>query len=261
MLQNNKEETVSRRSKILTQLEEHGQINVKQLSQYFNVSEVTIRNDLTYLENKNLLIRSRGGAIKQQRVGIDFKLTVKTKKYQTEKQKIGRLAVDLIKEDDTIILDSGTTTAEIARNLGRFNKLTVITNALNIACILSDFSNIRVIILGGYLRANSLSLVGPMAESALRHYYVDKVFLGVDGIDSGHGISTPNIEEAYLNRTMIEMSKEVFVVTDSSKFNKRSFALIVPVNALDFVITDSGIPDDEKKNLQNAEVQIIEAER
>lgn len=258
MLQNNKEETASRRAKILSRLEEHGQVNVKQLSETFSVSEVTIRNDLSYLEDRNLLIRSRGGAIKQQRVGIDFKLAVKSKKYQTEKQKIGRLAAEMIKNGDTIVLDSGTTTAEIAKNLGKFNELTVITNALNIAGILADFGNIRVIMLGGYLRANSLSLVGPMAEAALRHYYVDKVFLGVDGIDSDHGISTPNIEEAYLNRTMIDMAKEIFVVTDSSKFKQRSFALIVDTNRINYVITDSGIPQDEKQNLLNAKVKVIE---
>ena len=258
MLQNNKEETASRRAKILSQLEEHGQINVKQLSESFSVSEVTIRNDLSYLEDKNLLIRSRGGAIKQQRVGIDFKLAVKSKKYQYEKQKIGRLAAEMIKDGDTIVLDSGTNTAEIAKNLGSFNELTVITNALNIAGILADFGNIRVIMLGGYLRANSLSLVGPMAESALHHYYVDKVFLGVDGIDSAHGISTPIIEEAFLNWTMIEMAKEIFVVTDSSKFKQRSFALIVDTDKIDYVITDSGIPQDEKQNLINAKVKVIE---
>jgi DeoR family transcriptional regulator of aga operon len=87
---------------------------------------------------------------------------------------------------------------------------------------------------------------------------VDKVFLGVDGIDSAHGISTPIIEEAFLNWKMIEMAKEIFVVTDSSKFKQRSFALIVDTDKIDYVITDSGIPQDEKQNLINAKVKVIE---
>jgi DeoR family transcriptional regulator of aga operon len=169
MLSDNKQETASRRAKMLAQLEENGQLSVKKLSRSFNVSEVTIRNDLNYLEKNNFLIRSRGGALKNQRVGLDFKLNEKSKQHLPEKQAIGRRAAELIKEGDTIILDSGTTTMEIAKNLSNFDNLTVITNALNIAGYLSGYGNIKIIMLGGYLRANSLSLVGPMAESALHH--------------------------------------------------------------------------------------------
>lgn len=252
-----REMTVQRRAKILELIEQQGQVQVSALSDAFKVSSVTIRNDLAHLEKKNLLIRTRGGAIRPQRVAVDFKITEKAQKHFKEKQAIGRKAAELIEDGDTIILDSGTTTLEIAKNLGRFRELTVITNALNIAHLLADFQNIRVIVPGGILRKNALSLVGPTAESAIKNYYCDKLFLGVDGIDADFGISTPNVEEAYLNRIMIEISREVFVVTDSSKFNKRSFAFIAPMNAIHTVITDQNIPLAEKEKLEKIGVQVL----
>jgi len=254
---NEKELTIQRRAKILEMLERDGQVQVLTLSKMFNVSPVTIRNDFAQLEQKNMLIRTRGGAIRPQRVGIDFKLNEKAKKNFKQKQAIGRQAAGLIQNGDTIILDSGTTTMEIAKNLCDFQELTVITNALNIAQQLADCKNIRVIVPGGILRKNALSLVGPMAENAIRNYYCDKFFLGVDGIDSQYGVSTPNAEEAYLNRIMIDIAREVYVVTDSSKFKKRSFAFIAPMDKIHAVITDKNIPPDEKENLGKIGVQVI----
>ncbi len=260
-LSNDRDLTVQRRAKILELIESEGQVQVLRLSKMFRVSTVTIRNDLDHLEKKNLLIRTRGGAIRPQRVGIDFKLNEKAQKHFKEKQAIGRKAAELIQDGDTIILDSGTTTMEIAKNLGNFKNLTVITNALNIAQQLADFTNIRVLVPGGILRKNALSLVGPMAETAIRNYFCDKLFLGVDGIDAQYGISTPNVEEAYLNRIMIDISREVFVVTDSSKFNKRSFALIAPMAKVNGVITDAHIPEAEKERIEKQGIQVIIADR
>ena len=253
----NRQLTVQRLAKILEMIEREGQVQVGRLSKIFKVSGVTIRNDLAHLEKKNLLIRTRGGAIRPQRVAVDFKITEKAQKHFKEKQAIGRKAAELIQDGDTIILDSGTTTLEIAKNLGQIKELTVITNALNIAHLLADFTNIRVIVPGGILRKNALSLVGPTAENAIKNYFCDKLFLGVDGIDADFGISTPNVEEAYLNRIMIEISREVFVVTDSSKFNKRSFAFIAPMEKIHTVITDKNIPSGEKEKLEKMGVQIL----
>ena len=120
-------------------------------------------------------------------------------------------------------MDSGTTTLEIAKNLGNFKNLTVITNSLNIAGQLVEFPDIKVIIPGGSLRRNSLSLVGAISERSLNNLYCDKVFIGVDGIDTQYGISTPNVDEAYINNLMINNSRKTIVVTDSSKFGNRSF--------------------------------------
>ncbi len=249
--------TLDRRSKILEILEADGQVKVVNLAALFEVSDVTIRNDLAHLENKGFLIRTRGGAIKSQRTGIDYKLTEKAKQHSVEKSAIGKKASELIKDDDTIIIDSGTTTMELAKNLKDLNNLIVITNALNIAGQLVNNNNLKVVMLGGMIRQNSLSLIGPIAENNVKNYYCDKLFMGVDGIDSQYGITTPNIEEANLNKMMVEISKEVIVLADSSKFLRRSFAFIAPVSKIDTVITDKNIPPEELSNLQNQGVKVL----
>jgi len=235
----------------------HGHVGVADLSRRFRVSEVTIRNDLGHLETRGVLIRARGGAIKNQRVSIDYHLTEKSKRNLAEKQAIGRKTVELISDDDTIILDSGTTTLEVAKHLAGFKNLTIITNALNVASQLMNFPQIKVIMLGGMLRHSSLSMLGPLAEANIRNYFCDKLIMGVDSIDSRYGISTPTIEEAHLNRLMIEIAKEVVVVTDSSKFLRKSFAFIAPITEVDVVVTDANIPDDERKNLESLGITTI----
>ena len=248
--------TIDRRVKILDLINTNGQVSVKELNKRFNVSEVTIRNDLSHLEKKGLLIKTRGGGLKIQRVGIDQQLNEKAKIYSKEKQAIGKKAAEIIKDNDTILLDSGTTTVEVARKLGKINNLTVITNALNIANQLIR-DEIKVILLGGILRSKSLSLIGSIGENSIKNFYCDKCFIGVDGIDSQSGIYTPNPEEANLNRLMIEASKEVIIVTDSSKFKRKSFAFIAPISKVQMIITDSRIPEDELKNLQSLGIKVI----
>ncbi len=249
--------TVSRRMFILEKLDKNGQVDVPGLSQELKVSEVTIRNDLIRLEQKNMLIRARGGAIKVDRVAIDFNLSDKNKQHLEEKKRIGKAAAALVEDGDTIILDSGTTTMEIARNLSNVDNLTVITNALNIANQMADHQKANVIIPGGLLRKNSLSLVGGAAEENFKNYFCDKLFLAVDGFNTTHGLSTPNVEEAHLNRVMIEISKQVIVVADSSKFHKRSFAFISPVTDVHAVVTDAAIPAEDRKKLENAGIKVI----
>jgi DeoR family transcriptional regulator, aga operon transcriptional repressor len=252
------ESTVSRRKRILQLLSESGQVLVDELSKEFKVSEVTIRNDLDQLEKKNMLLRARGGAIKLETgVGFDQRLADKNKLHYNEKARIGKKAALLVNEADTIIIDSGSTTAEMVKNLPDFQDLTVITNALNIANQLMVRPNINMLIPGGYLRKNMLSLVGPQAEKSLRNFNVDKAFLGVDGFDTRNGIFTPNVEEARLNEIMIEISKEVILLVDSSKFKKRSFAFICHINQIHKVITDDKIPEDDRKRLLDAGVEVI----
>ena len=251
--------TVSRRIKILELLKTHGQVNVNELSESLGVTGVTIRNDLAQLEKKRVLIRARGGAIKleQNFADEDYPLSDKQKKHLLEKREIGKRAAELIEENNTIIIDSGSTTYELAKNLKKFNDLTVITNALNVATLLAEYNNINVIVPGGMLKKNSLSLVGILAEKGFKDYFCDKLFLGVDGFDLDFGISTPNPEEAHLNQIMIEISKEVIVITDSSKFQRRGFALIAPVNKISTVVTDKGISPENKSKLEILGVNVI----
>ena len=257
-IKKSKRSTVERRKTILQLLAENGQVFVHELSQRFKVSEVTIRNDLDLFESKNLLIRARGGAMKyENNVGIDYGIFEKDKINFSEKQKIGKRAAELIKESETIILDSGTTTIEIAKNLADIKSLSVITNAFNIVGQLIMNQNINVIVPGGSLRKNSHSLVGPLAEKNLKNFYVDKAFIGVDAFDSEVGIYTPNIEEASLNQMMINIAKEVILVVDSSKFNRRSLAFICPISKINTVVTDEKISAADHKQLQDSGVEVI----
>ena len=261
MKTDNKHNTVERRAKILQLLSTNNKVFVNELSKEFAVSEVTIRNDLEQLEIKKLLIRARGGAMSVTHVvSYDQQLGEKHKLNIAEKILIGKAAARLIKDSDTVIMDSGTTTLEIVKSLiPTLSNVTIITNALNIANQLVLSQNINLIIPGGVLRKNSLSLIGPLAEKSFKNFYVDKVFLGVDGFDTLNGISTPNLEEAYLNQVMIDVAREVIVVADSSKFLRKSLAFICKLNRIDTVITDSGITEDDKKRLNDAGVKVIVA--
>lgn len=251
--------TVSRRARILDEIDNMGQVSVSDLSRSFQVSEVTIRNDLAQLEKQNMLIRARGGAIKikLRNIGVDSPLSEKMRVHFREKQQIGQAAAALISDGDTIILDSGTTTAEIAKNLGKFKDLTIITNALNIAVFLAENYDFNVFMPGGFLRKRSLSLVGAVAEENFSRYYCDKLFMGADGLDVKHGLSTPNMEEANVNRIMTEIASKVVVVADSSKFFRRRFAFIAPITKIHTLVTDSGISAQDKLMLEQAGIEVI----
>ena len=259
MATNGKRNTLERRTLILEQIHSQGQVNVSDLSKDFGVSEVTIRNDLNQLEQKRAVIRARGGAIKPTRVGVDFELSDKDKINFQEKQRIGERAAQLVEDGDTIIIDSGTTTQELANHLDRVTNLAVITNALNIAMKLSENKNINVIVPGGFLRKQSLSLVGTPAEKGFRGYYCDKLFLGVDGLDVHYGLSTPNVEEAHLNQVMIEHSRQVILLSDSSKFLRKSLAFICPLSSIDILVTDDQIEVEDQQQLESSGVQVLAA--
>jgi len=249
--------TLARRSEMLNILSKQDNISVAELSRVFGVSEVSIRNDLSHLEKKGLLIRTRGGAIKKQPVNFDLSLNQRLKKFYKEKQRIGRKAVEYIREGDTIVMDSGSTTLQIAKNLDRFKQIKLITNSLPIAEAVADFDGVEVIIPGGVMRAEMRSLVGPMAERNLLLYYCDIAFLAVDGIDCEYGISTPVIYEATFCKTMIDIAKKVIVVSDSSKFRRRSFVKIASMNEINMIITDQGIPDEQKHKLEKMHLDLI----
>jgi len=245
-----------RRRAILAALNREGRVLVKDLAAHFQVSQITIRKDLEVLQGRGLLHRTHGGALVPSSGALnDPSLQEKEKLHRTEKMRIAQAAVRLVEEGQSILLDSGTTTMAIARALRNFRKLTVITNAVNIAAELAN-SEIEVILTGGTVRKNSFSLVGPLAEETLRHLSADTLFLGVDGFDTRLGLSTPNLQEAKVNRVMVEISRHVVAVCDSSKFGRRSLSTIVPPNAIHHVITDKKISKMDIRNLKDTGVSI-----
>ncbi|MGY5851418.1 DeoR/GlpR family DNA-binding transcription regulator [Salegentibacter sp. F14] len=247
-----------RRTNILQKLDNLGQVNVTDLSEQFGVSEVTIRNDLDKLEKNKLLIRAHGGAFKTNNIA----LAVSEKKNINleSKRLIGKKAITLINENDSIILDSGTTTFEVSNNLGDFSKLTVISNALDIVNNLSKYKNLQVYMPGGFLKEFSMSLIGPMAERNFKQLYCKKLFLGIDGVKPNVGVFTHHMEEAYLNQIMIQIAEEVIVVADSSKFKKTGLAFIEGFESIHKVITDVNIEEENIKMLEKNNVEVIIAE-
>jgi DeoR family transcriptional regulator of aga operon len=161
----------------------------------------------------------------------------------------------MVSEGQCIILDSGTTTTEIARAILSFRNLTVITNALNIAADLAR-SDFEIILIGGTLRKNSLSVVGPLAEDVLKEIHADIVFMGVDGFDIEIGLTTPNLLEARVNRAMVKAAQKVVAVCDSSKFNRRSLSLIIGTSSIDHVITDSKLGADNVQSIRDAGIEV-----
>jgi DeoR family transcriptional regulator, aga operon transcriptional repressor len=248
-----------RHRRIVTLIQKKGSITVDRLSKNFDVSKITIRADLKTLEAKGLLVRTHGGALNVSNEMIDLPVAVKETKHHEEKYLIGKSAINLIKDGQTIILDSGSTTLEIAKQIVEkpISSLTVLTNALTIATELAHQPKIQVVMLGGFLRKLSYSLVGPVAEETLEQFYADILFLGVDGFDIGYGLSTPDILEARLNRKMIKYSQKVVLVSDSSKFGKRSLSFIAGSDELDCVITDSKISPDVVNSLRNTGIEVI----
>ena len=250
---------LERRLAIVEGISQNSLVKIKDFVKRFNVSEVTIRKDLIYLEEKGQLIRVRGGAIINNGKASFGYMSVSDKEEHNsiEKQRIGKAAAALIQEGDTIIIDSGTTTMEVVRNLDKFNKLKIITTALNVAMALNEFKRFNVIIPGGYLNNDTLSLTGHMAEAFLENFYCDKLFLGVDSFSLEKGLSTPVPEEAFVNQIMISIAKEVIAVFDSSKFQKRGFAFIANVKEIDTIITDDGIPPGVQKILVEMGKRVI----
>ena len=247
-----------RRALIMRLLEQNEEVQVTDLSRDTGISEVTIRKDLTILQNRNLLIRTRGGAMRKPIENQNEDTTIAKKRMFNfrEKERIGEEATKLIKDGDFVMLDSGTTTLEVARHLEKFNNLHIITNAMNIATELMTYKRFDVVLLGGNLRVNSHSTVGPLALSVLRNFSRYKLFLGVDSFSIENGVSTPSLEEALLNQIMIQQADEVIAVFDSSKFNKRSFVHIADAEQIDCIITDLAIPPGMTSKLKSVGIDV-----
>lgn len=249
-----------RHNLILELLAQEGSVPVSELAERLNVSSVTIRKDLTLLEDKNLLYRTHGSAILINPYINDRHVSEKEKLNIKEKQSIARVAATLITSDDSIILGSGTTMFFLAHEIAPQHHLTVITPSINVTSILARHENIDIVQLGGLVRNSSVSVVSEYAEKMLENFSCSKLFLGVEGIDAEYGLTTTNLMEANLNRCMIETAQKTIVLTDSSKFGRRGFGKICNLDAIDQVITDDGVSPHIVAKLKEAgiEVTIVE---
>ncbi|MGJ8592782.1 MAG: DeoR/GlpR family DNA-binding transcription regulator [Aquaticitalea sp.] len=247
---------MNRHRTILERLNKHKHLEVLDLCKELDVSAVTIRKDLKLLEEKGLLFRTHGGASIENPYIIERSVIDKEKIYIEEKNGIAQMAASRIVENDSILIASGTTVQALSKFIEAKNKLTVITSSLHVVLHLIKNKNIEILQLGGYVRHSSASVIGNYAEYVLKNVSCSKLFLGVDGIDLEYGLSTTNLEEAELNKKMLNAAQKVIVLADSSKFGKKSFARICDLSQVDEIITDSGIPNATKKKLEEKDIKV-----
>ncbi len=246
-----------RRQEILNMIREDGHAKVQKLSSIFKVSEVTIRQDLEELEKLGHIQREYGGAFLKDvgtftKTGIVF-----NQSNLEEKRYIAQKAVAMIKEGDTVILDSGSTTTELAKLMLKFKNLNVITNALNIAMILGENPGITVMVSGGELKAPTISLTGDLAAASFKNIHVNKLFLATAGISSDYLLTYPSFSDLAVKSAMIRAADHVFLVADSTKIGNSSFASLGRISLIDTLITDNKISEEHLKNLKELNINVI----
>lgn len=251
--------TSERREQIIQRLRQQGSVQVNDLATLFSVSTVTIRNDLAFLEKQGIAVRAYGGALicdspaPLVEPSVEDKSTLNT----ALKRSIAQVAAELIQPGHRVILDSGTTTFEIARLMRQHTGVIAMTNGMNVANALLEASGVELFMTGGHLRRQSQSFYGDQAEQSLQNYHFDMLFLGVDAIDVERGISTHNEDEARLNRKMCEVAERIIVVTDSSKFNCSSLHKIIDTSRIHTIIVDGGIPEESREGLRRLGIEVV----
>jgi len=245
-----------RRLKIAEIINRGDSVKVSQLAKKFNVSESTIRRDLDELEKSGVILRTHGGAVSKGINRLEATFIEKQDKYAEEKDKIGKIAAEEIKDGDTIILDSGTTTWHVPKYIEAKN-ITIITNSIALAYELSNRNDIKVINTGGFIRSNTKAQVGPIAERTIKQFRVDKVFLGANGVSLKFGITTPTLEEASVKQSMIDVANKVYLLVDESKFEQVYFSWICDLNDIDYLVTNKERPLEEMDYYKNIGVKVL----
>lgn len=226
-----------RRKRIIQMLELNGKVEIIQLSETLGVTPMTIRRDLDVLEKQKKLIRTHGAAIAPQGLIVEQTFESKAGQAVFEKQAIAREAISFVRDGMTVLLDSGTTTLQIAKLLKSRDKVTVITNDIKIAAELMD-SQLEIILLGGRLQNGVGSLYGALTSETLRSLHVDLFFLGTPALHSSLGITATTIEKAALKKDMCEAAEQIILVADSSKFHQKAFSKVCDLEDITTVITD-----------------------
>ncbi len=238
-----------RRDYILDILRTRGRIRVNDLARDLGVSEVTIRQDLDLLEKNELLRRTHGGAILSRKISEERPFQLEATSFKEEKERIGKAAAELVTDGDTVFLDVGTTLTEVARCLRGKKRITVITNALNIALLLEEAPDITVIVTGGTLREKQHSLVNPYGSLIINQIHADLALIGATGIEVEHGITNVNIAEAEIKSLFIKNASKSILLCDSSKIGNISLAKVAGLSEIDLLITDHQAEPSEIKRL------------
>jgi DeoR/GlpR family transcriptional regulator of sugar metabolism len=246
-----------RRELLLELLERKGRVMVSEISALAEVSEMTVRRDLEALEREGALKRVHGGAISVVSTSYEPPFGARARRNIAAKERIGRVAGDLLQEGETVILDVGTTPLEVAKSLRGRRKLTVLTPSLRAAEVLAEEPGIRLMMTGGVVRPGERSLVGDYAERAFSELRFDTFVMGVGGIHAEAGLTEFNLDDARVKRGALQSAQRCVVVADSSKLGRIAFALICPLEKVDVVVTEADAAPDELAPLEAADVEVI----
>ncbi len=248
-----------RRALILQLIETEGEVSVADMSQRTGVSEMTVRRDFEALEGRGALIRLHGRAVAPVSRSYEPPFDVRVGSAPIAKERIGALAASLLAEGETVVLDVGTTTLEVARALRGRRNITVLTPSLPIANVLAEDPGIRLMLTGGVLRPGERSLVGDLAVGSFRDYRFDTVVLGVGGIDLEAGLTEYNLDDTRVKRAAIEIARRIIVVADATKLGRVAFARICPLAEVDVLVTDDAAPADLIAFIEDAGVEVRRA--
>ncbi len=246
-----------RRRRILDWIQEEGAARVRDLAQAFQVSEATIRQDLERLEAGGQITREHGGAYLNSVPDQVHALALQHTQNMDKKRKIGELAASLTHDGETLILDAGSTTTEIASRLLGKHDLTVITNALNIALMLGAVPGFAVHMSGGQFKAPTLSLSGDRAVDYFHNIFAGKLFLATAGVDIEAGLTYPSFADLQLKEAMIKAASKVYLVADSTKINRSSFTRLGTLEVIDAFITDQGISDADAQAFERLGIEML----
>lgn len=241
---------------VLAYVAERKRATVTELCARFDVSPATMRSDLRDLEREGLLVRTHGGATVKAKARFELEAREKGGEHSAEKRAVARCALEQVEDGDTIVLDTGSTTWELAALLGARKDITVVTNDLSIAQLLEDHPTATVHLVGGVVRKRFHCTVGPRAERFLEGLTVDKAFMAANSFSVESGATTPDLGHAEIKRQMMSIATRVYLLVDSSKLGKSSFAQFAPAGAVDCLIVD-GIGSAEARALEELGVEVV----
>ncbi len=238
----------ARQRQILEAVEAHKQVGLADLQRLTGASAATIRRDLQVLEEQRLVLRVHGGAIE---IPGEPSVPEKSRTHVAEKMAIGRLAVSHIQDAEVVLLDAGTTTGAITRELTRFHQITVVTNAVNILVALLPFDSFEVIMLGGVLRPMNQAVMGSLTEDNLRHIRPDRAFMGAYGVNlESRSLVSPTLAQAYLKGAMMKAARHVYVVADHTKLEEPRYGFVTPLPDDATLLIDDRITARQQQRLE-----------
>lgn len=251
--------SAERRTRILELVQDRKKLTVNELCAILNVSAATVRGDLRDLDREGLLVRTHGGAIEKSRASFELTSSKRSTVNLAAKQAIAKAAEGFVEDGDTILLDTGTTTVELAKRLVSPRRLTVVTNDLEIARILEEVPSVEIVLFGGSLRRGYHCTVGPEGLRMIGELRVDKAFMATNSLSPDAGAMTPDLQQAQTKKAMIAIARKVILLCDSSKIGRESFARFADLDQIAVLITEH-LGDETRALFEDQGIEVVVAQ-